>query len=202
MNMNAVMPWYKLAFLVFVMVASSGYRFRCYWLCTDQTAIQNDYVEERDRCRGYAEAKVDLSLKEIGKTGDEKARNGQLVALFSQCMANHGWTVPDGKDGKGLSGGATAAVDPKAAAGIAAGAGPIAASATDARQQDKAFLMRQAECDFARADAPYNKISAARAEACDMECNQRLKNAPDAPRPGACPSSFKPTLGKGVYRGE
>ena len=193
------MPWFRIGFLVFVMVVSSGYRFRCYWLCTDQTAIQNDYVEERDRCRGYADAKVDLTLKEMAKTGDQKSRNAQLVALFSQCMADHGWTVPDGaKEGAPK---AAVAAGAAAAGTTAAGApaSPAAATATAAAAQDKAFLMRTAECDFARANAPYSAISASRAQACDMECAQRLKNAPEAPRPGACPTEFKPSLSKGSY---
>ena len=192
------MPWFRIGFLVFVVVVSSGYRFRCYWLCNDQTAIQNDYIEERDRCRAYADAKVDLSLKEMSKTGDVKSRNSQLVALFSQCMSDHGWTVPDGKDSKSAAAPAAAATG---AAAAAAGqpTGPTTASTTAAAAQDKAFLMRTAECDFARANAPYSNISAARAQACDMECAQRLKNAPEAPRPGACPSEFKPSLSKGSY---
>jgi hypothetical protein len=162
--------------------------------------VQHDYIEQRDACRSYAEAKVDLSLKELGKTGDAKAHNAQLVALFSECMGNHGWTVPDGRDKNSAA--AAATPTPATPAPVANGqpASPAAATAAAAQQQDKAFLMRNAECNFVRENAPYSAISAARAKACDLECEQRLKHAPDAPRPAACPTVFKPALGQGVYR--
>ena len=184
------MLWFRLTFLVTVLLVSSGYRFRCYWMCTDQTAIQNDYIEERDRCRDYAETKVDLTMHTLGKT-DDKTRKSQLVALFSECMSNHGWTVPDGKD---------KAAAPAVAAAATSGATSGAPVPTPAPGPDKAFISRSAECDFARYSSTSSSIAAARAKACDLECEQRVKAAPDAPRPAACPSEFKPGLSKGVER--
>ena len=49
---------------VAVMARTSGYKFRCYWACIDQTAIQDDYVEQRDRCREYAQLKLDMAENE------------------------------------------------------------------------------------------------------------------------------------------
>src|SRR6476619_5636952 len=92
------MPWLRIAFLVTALAVTSGYRFRCYWFCIDQTGIQNDYVEQRDRCREYAELKLDMAMR--GGPQDEKTRKSKLVSLFSECMGNNGWTVPDGKDAK------------------------------------------------------------------------------------------------------
>lgn len=222
----------KLLILIAALLVSSGYRFRCYWLCTDQTSIQHDYIEERDRCREYAEAKVDMTMNNLKKNpNDEKARKGQLVSLFSECMANHGWTVPDGRDKNiaGATGGsstgkdttlssaaAAATAQDAAAAGIITGeAARNSAAATDASTAvrglsageaataaglEKAFLARKAECDFARHSANSSSIANARAQACDIECAQRVKNAPDAPRPAACPAEFNPSLSKGVER--
>ena len=190
----------KLGFLMAVMLVSSGYRYRCYWACTDQTAIQNDYTEQRDTCRSYAEAKVDFSLKTLGKSGDGNAKNAQLVALFSECMSKHGWTVPDGKDKNAAAPVAAPATTGVAAAAAGSPAGPSVAPTNVAAAQDKAILSRNAECNFARMNAAVSSIANARAQACDMECSQRLQNAPDAPRPAACPSTFKSGLGKGVYK--
>jgi|GEM_PF-3212740 len=186
------MPWFKTAFLIAVLLISSGYRFRCYWMCTDQTAIQHDYIELRDTCRDYAEAKVDMTLRNMNKYDDTDERRAQLVALFSQCMAEHGWTVPDGKD-------------PSAAPVIAKDKDKenlTPAEIAQREQQKKLFLARKAECDFARQSAKGSSVAAARAQACDIECSQRIKTAPDAPRPAACPSEFNPNLTKGVDKGE
>lgn len=227
----------KLLILIAALLISSGYRFRCYFLCTDQTAVQHDYVEERDRCRDYAEAKVDMTMNNLKKNpNDEKARKGQLVALFSECMANHGWSVPDGRD-KSIAAGATGgsstgkdntissaaanatardaatagiitsnnagaagAGDAALAGGAVAGGGMSAGEAATAAGLERAYLARKAECDFARHSASSSSIANARAQACDIECAQRLKNAPDAPRPAACPAEFNPNLSKGVER--
>src|SRR5947207_8685556 len=94
------MPWLRITFLIAALLATSGYRFRCYLACVDQTGIQNDYVEQRDYCREYAQLKVNMALKEAGGDADDKAHKAMLVSLFSNCMGSNGWIVPDGKGEK------------------------------------------------------------------------------------------------------
>jgi hypothetical protein len=61
-------------------------------------------------------------------------------------------------------------------------------------------LSRAAECMFARHAAANSSIAASRAMACDLECAQALRAAPDAPRPAACPADSDPALATGVER--
>ncbi len=152
-------------------------------MCTDQTAVQNDYIEERDRCREYSQLKLDMALKESGGPNDDKTKKALLINLFSECMASHGWTVPDSKgDTK------TAAPTPPT---------PEAAAAQlAAANEKKAFLARASECEFARSAADMSSVSRIRAQACDAECNARTKAAPTGPRPAACPADVKPGVGR------
>ena len=174
------MRWLKVGFLLAVMLHTSGYRFRCYWMCTNQTSTQNDYVEQRNRCRAYAESKMAFAMK--GKPGDEKTRKATLVGLFGECMAANGWNV--GGDTK-----------PAAPAPTPA---PVPTQANAQEQAErKASISRSSECAFARHSASISSNAAARARACDIECAQRLSAAPDAPRPAACPSGPNPSLEKG-----
>lgn len=192
---NTLFPmpaWLKVAFLMLVLTGASAYRFRCYWACMDQTAIQNDYIEQRDNCRSYAEAKVDFAMKSQPAPRDERTRKATLVSLFSECMAQHGWNVPDGKPPSGAGAAATAAA---AAAATVPAVDVKAQKEKDAWQ--KAAVSRSAECGFARHSASVSSNAAARARACDIECNQRLKAQPDGPRPAACPSETTPSLESG-----
>lgn len=185
-------------------------------MCTDQTSTQNDYIEQRDRCREYAQLKLDLAMRNSTLSDDDKSRKSQLVTLFSECMASNGWDVPAGKSGEKA---AAAAVTPQAAAAAAAtGTAPVAAGAaggaaagamplipaTTAPAPDKyaakASLSRQTECAFARQAAANSTISAARAKACDLECSQRLQAAPESPRPAACPSEAPAQMSLGNER--
>lgn len=191
MTHNKTILVLKVMVLVAVLAGTSGFRFRCYWFCTDQTSVQSDYVADRDRCRKFAELKLDMAMRD--SVSDrlfeiQKDRKGKLVELFSECMARTGWTVPDGKEGH-----ADVAVVP-----------PIVvtptAPATDPQMEKyrlKASISRSSECNFARYAASTSSIAAARAKACNLECAQRLKAAPDAPRPAACPSEFNPSLAYG-----
>ena len=88
-----------LLLLIAAMHAVSGFKVRCYWLCTDQTAVQSDYVADRDVCRQYAQLRIDTDTATPGLM-DDASRTGKLVSLFSACMADKGWTVPDGKSGQ------------------------------------------------------------------------------------------------------
>jgi hypothetical protein len=180
------MPWIRIFFLLAALAVTSGYRFRCYFACVDQTSTQNDYVEQRDRCREYAQLKIDMASREAGAT-DDRGRKGQLVSLFSQCMANNGWTVPDGK-GEGSG---------KLRAAAEAPAGAVPATPVMSKAEEKALTTRSAECSFARQSAKVSAKAAARADACDLECNEGLRVAPDAPRPAACADAVPPRYSKG-----
>jgi len=186
------MPNLKFIFLVAVLALTSGYRFRCYAFCTDQTSVQDEYTEQRDHCRQYAQLKSETST---AKAGSEFSRKGQLISLFSECMGRNGWTVPDGKEGLPKTAGPAPAAAVGAAANSAATAPPQDPAATAA--EDKAFIARASECSFARQAADSSSISATRAQACDIECAQRLRAAPDAPKPAACPAEIKSGLSKG-----
>lgn len=218
------MPALRILFLIVALTATSGYRFRCYIFCTDQTGIQDDYVEQRDRCREYAQLKLDMAVRSMPPGAEEdKSHKALLVSLFSQCMGNNGWSVPDGSKEGSKPGAAAQAAQatgvphaplpggPRQVAPAPAGAAPVNAveSATlgatggagvaspagaSARQ---GALSRGAECAFARQSASVSSIAAARAEACDLECAQRLAAAPDAPRPAACPSEERPDYATG-----
>lgn len=187
------MPWIRAAFLLAVIMISSGYRFRCWWMCQDQTAIQNDYIERRDHCREYAQLKLDLSIRSGGEADTEQARKARIISLFGECMAENGWSMTSTSGLDKLSGG-------PAQQGTAGqpGAGQAPSQAQIQAAEDRAALSRASECAFARQAASVSSISAARAKACDLECAQRLRLAPDAPRPAACPSGPDPKLSSGA----
>ncbi|NBO18427.1 MAG: hypothetical protein EBV03_04220, partial [Proteobacteria bacterium] len=164
------------------------------------TSTQNDYVEQRDHCRELAQLKVDMAMKEAAIEGGDKPRKAMLVSLFSQCMAANGWTVPDGKDPSKAT---TVAAAPAAAAmpvavSAAAVAAPGSAAADKAtKREEKSQLVRASECAFARSNAATSSIAAARAKACDLQCEQALELAPSAPRPASCPPEAVPKYASG-----
>jgi hypothetical protein len=212
------MHWGKLVFLLAVLAISSGYRFRCWWMCTDQTSTQNDYVEQRDRCREYAQLKLDMVMRNKGLEQNEQNRKQQIIALFSDCMGHNGWTVSDLKPGEGGRPPLESAGSPAPGAGFmlmrqsqtsprpaaAATAAPVVApmglspEAAEAAARERAAISRSAECSFARYAASTSSIASARAKACDLECSERLKAIPDGPKPAACASEPLPELSKGV----
>jgi len=180
------MPWLRAAFLLLVLAGTSGYRFRCYIFCKDQTAIQNDYIEQRDRCREFAELKLDMALRDVRGPVDTKNQKTQLVSLFNHCMADNGWNIaPE-----------LPPYEPIPAENSAtAEAAPLAPPPEVVEaHESKAALSRSADCMFARHAAANSSIAAARAQACDLECSQRLRAAPDAPRPAACPTDVTPDV--------
>ena len=188
--------------LICAELLTSGYRWRCYIFCKDQTSVQDEYTEQRDHCRQYAQLKSEMS----SSSGEDRDRKAQLISMFSDCMSRRGWTVPDGKDGKdGKAANKDAAAGPAAAgAGAAASGAPAqdAATQAQAQQEQKAFLARASECNFARQNATVSSNAAARAKACDLECEQRLTAAPDAPRPAACPAEVSSRLSRGNEKSE
>jgi len=174
-------------------------------MCQDQTAIQNDYVEQRDRCRQYAQLKLDMTMRSSGAMDSQPNRSARLITLFSDCMAANGWNTTDIKAAPPVSPLATpgtakmqpAQTPPPANAPAAlAGQAPPAAPISD----ERAAIARKAECAFARQAASASRLAASRAKACDLECEQRLRQAPDAPRPAACPSDMDPNMSSGTER--
>ena len=180
----------QIIFLITALALTSGYRWRCYVACTDQTSTQNDYVEQRDNCREYAQLKVDMAMRENGSL-DDRSRKTQLVSLFSQCMGNNGWIVPDGKGEGGPKKVESAAVAPNAASA------PLVAAPAVSKSEEKATVTRASECAFARYSASFSSNAATRAAACDVECENALKAAPGAPRPASCPPDISERLSKG-----
>jgi len=173
-------------------------------MCQDQTAIQNDYVEQRDRCRQYAQLKLDMAMRSSGEMNSAPNRSARLITLFSDCMAANGWNTTDLKAAAPISPLATpgtakqaqAAQPPANAPAALAGQAPPAAPVSD----DRAAIARKAECTFARQSASVSRMAAARAKACDLECEQRLRLAPDAPRAAACPSGPVAGMESGAER--
>lgn len=185
------MTKFRLVFLLSVLLVASGYKFRCWWACQDQTAIQNDYVEQRDRCRQYAQLKLDMGA--LGGGAGDKSRKERLVELFSDCMGNNGWNTTDIKGTKSPTAG-----QPPFAPDRSKEEAAIAASVAAA--EERAAISRASECAFARQAASVSSMAAARARACDLECTNRLRAAPDAPRPAACPAGSTPGLSSGYER--
>ncbi len=193
-----MMIWLRILFLISALTLTSGYRFRCYLACTDQTSTQNDYTEQRDKCREYAQLKVDMAMRESGGM-DDHSRKAHLVSLFSQCMGNNGWIVPDGKgEGPKTAAPAAQAAAPNTAPSQAiTTAPPPAAVAAANKNEEKALITRASECAFARYSASVSSNAAARAQACDIECEHALRAAPGAPRPASCSPDVVPRLSKG-----
>lgn len=223
-----------IALLIAAMQMVSGYYMRCWFLCEDQSAIQHSYVDDRDLCRTYSQLRIDTDTSNP-ELLEERQRKAKLVTLFSACMAERGWTIPDGKYSQQASNpipvpnptggnqpvmlahstatlltstppsarqnaGSSSPAPAGGAGGVAMGgaatAPPQSAAAIAAAQRERAFLARSTECAFARHSAANSSTAAARAAACDIECAERQKAAPDAPRPAACPadpSTLSPT---------
>jgi hypothetical protein len=89
---------FRFVLLLSVALMSSGYRWRCYAFCDEQTAVQNDYTEQRDDCRGFAQDNIDAEMAKTPNPNSVKARKIKLIALFSDCMAQYGWDVPKVND--------------------------------------------------------------------------------------------------------
>lgn len=65
-----------------------------------QSSIQRNYDKVNDECRTQAETQA----ASLGPARDDAARNAELVALFSDCMAKSGWAVATPKREKAPGG--------------------------------------------------------------------------------------------------
>lgn len=147
----------------------------CVIFCTDQTTLQAGYVEARDECREVAELKAGMQPGSSSNDTTDKAQKTKLVSLFSECMTAKGWSVPNPAEDKKKD---TAAAPPPKVLPL-----PLELPAPAPQQ---ARNKRAAECAFARQAAESSVVAAKRAEACDIECRDLKRIAPEAPRPGAC----------------
>lgn len=166
--------------LPLLLTACSGSAL-CVAFCTDQTSTQQSYVQARDECRKLAELKVGLS-PDSGETDANLDRNAKnkLVGLFSDCMGPKGWAVPGPPEEKKSAATPLTTPSPAAASGTAPAMLP-------ARTRSPNYSKRAAECAFARQAADSSVVSRKRAEACEIECREARKAAPEAPKPAACP---------------
>lgn len=93
-HVQITMRQFRLILLLSVAIICSGYRWRCYAFCNEQTAVQNDYTEQRDGCRGFAQDNLDAEMAKTKNPDSGKARKAKLVVLFAECMSRYGWEVP------------------------------------------------------------------------------------------------------------
>ncbi len=179
---------FRISFLILSMQLLSAYNIRCWFFCTEQTAIQDEYTDARDFCRSYSQLRFET---ETATSSDDKGRTAKMIALFSECMSEKGWSVPDGKPAGGPGSppaAAAAAPAPAAKSETELSAKMAAEEAKREKRRQQAFLLRSSECAFARHGAQYSSVSAARATACDIECAEKRKLSPQSPRPAACPA--------------
>ncbi|MDX2072995.1 MAG: hypothetical protein SFX19_01365 [Alphaproteobacteria bacterium] len=174
-------PAIHIVLLIACMQLVSAYKFRCFLFCSEQTGVQSDYIEDRNLCRKYAQLHLDTDTS-MTASGSEKARTSRLVSLFSRCMNDKGWTIPEGK-GESDAGPPPAVVVPTPQQATAAATDK--ANDLAAQRREQAFLERSSECAFARHGAAYSRIAATRAEACDIECAEGRKLGKE---PAACPA--------------
>ena len=99
----------------------------------DQTSTQHEYIEQRDRCREYAELKQDMQIRATAKgPTTNKDRKTALVSLFNDCMANNGYNIANPASPPPMATGATPAAAAAATTGGAAAVGTAAAVTTQA----------------------------------------------------------------------
>lgn len=186
------MRHYHIPILLCAWMGLSAFNY-CFIICSENTTIQQDYTRKRDHCRELAELKADIR----GNTSDDmEARKTQLVSIFSECMGQQGWAVPKpgadadkkgtitaGPLGSGLGRSASAANNEKTQEA------PLPsqpATEPTLTEEEQAYRRRAAECAFARHAADISVVSRTRAEACDLECTDRLKHGALGVKPAAC----------------
>ena len=165
---------YALAFFPLMLAACE--EVQCPFLCTDSAKSQMEYISAHDQCKQVAELKAGLQSSGSGGAAD-KATKTKVSSLFSECMSTNGWSVPVPSSTPAA---AVAAAGAPAKTEPAQALPPISQKAQDMR------LQRAAECAFMRQGAATSAIAKKRAEACDIECAQMARMAPDAPKSPAC----------------
>lgn len=164
--------------LIASMQMLSGFTFRCWWFCTDQTAIQNDFLDDRAECQGVADEKLGPEIAPSPNEAPNKAaRTQKLISIFSDCMKTKGWTipVPEGK-----------ASPPPQPAPVALKAAPPPPPAP----KIDSYAKRYNECSYARHSADISSVAHVRAKECDVQCTKELRSWKYGERrPAACPDT-------------
>lgn len=148
--------------------------------CFEPTSTQRQYADFRDQCREYAELKTSSGLIQ-SRSGEEQKKN--LLLSFRDCMQRNGWSVTaPNQEGQTAR---TDAVDgsPEGEVTVMTTAAPIQ-PVQGSRQEN--FTRRAAECAYARQAKEHSSNARAIAKACDIECENTRKLAPDMPTPAAC----------------
>jgi hypothetical protein len=177
--------WSLFALACALSACSDPYGPLCVAFCSDSTHLQRQYADHRDECRQLAELKLNTmptpGSDAFDPSPEDRAAKSRLVGMFSECMNTKAWAVPgpakdDGKKDKEKE----AALAASAAAGRLEIPAPAPAAVQDAERR------RAADCAFARQSADASIIAKKRAEACEIECAQQRRLAPEAPKPAAC----------------
>ncbi len=151
----------------------------CVAFCTNTTRIQRQYEDHRDECRELAELKMTNMQEDVAGSSVDKTNKTRLVGMFSDCMNNKAWAVPSPDDKKKAEAAAQQQQQPQQPALEAIR--PVPPQIIDEARQ------RSADCAFARQAADSSMIAKKRAQACDIECEQARRHAPEAPPSPACP---------------
>lgn len=136
--------------------------------CVETTSTQGDYVDARDLCRGASE----LQIAGGGGTAvDRETRQTELLTAFSDCMDKRGWSVSS-------PGSKPAPSAPIESIGVAPLQSPIMSESPN--------IKRAQECRYARQAINHSSNARAVAKACELECRNQKRLAPDMPEPAAC----------------
>lgn len=165
------MPKFRYILLLSVAFMCSGYRWRCYAFCDEQTAIQNDYTEERDECRGFAEDNVDAEMAKTANPNSVKARKMKLINLFGDCMAKYGWDVPRVTEKGKMAENDEPPLYESSAAKLAAGNNP-----DNANNPNEADNKKITEQDLAVRKTPVGNIQKQKEEEARKQENSRNNN--------------------------
>lgn len=114
----------------------------CYFWCHDGTEVQRTYVDARDECQALAEDKAHLFLDQQS-SGDPKAVNSALLALFAKCMHLNDWGVTAPKQ-EGATPSLIAGQQRPNAAQAGFGIGPGYGDAVSSQPQQEPYYTEQA----------------------------------------------------------
>ena len=112
-------------------------------------------------------------------TGD--AYKKSLLREFSYCMKKKGWSVTAPGDGSNAKAPPVdGSPDGEVTVLTAAPVSPVQQATPSVNTK------RAAECAYARHAASHSSNARALAKACDLECKNQKRLAPDMPTPAAC----------------
>lgn len=147
--------------------------------CQETTITQREYADHRDQCRLMAEQRMGGARLDPNANNSGDARKALLIA-FKDCMQSRGWAVTGPEKGDGKQQNDT----PPLAAAVA-----VAPLTPPPNAPQNIEARRAEECRYARANIHHSSNARALARACDLECKNKQRLAPDMPTPGACADS-------------